>query len=62
MASFVNSPKNESQKDTFRLLSDIYHNTGDVVMEELWKLRINPGFLEQEGIRNDAEFFLPQIW
>lgn len=51
-----------SEVNTFYLLREIYLNAGDIEMDDLWKLRINANFEETNQIRNDTEFFLPQIW
>lgn len=54
--------KRENEANTFDLLKEIYHRGGEIDMNELWKLRINADLKDSDRIRNDTEFFLPQIW
>lgn len=47
-------------EDTFRVLTNLWahHN----VIKELEELRLNPNLVSSKHIRNDLEFYIPQLW
>ena len=50
---------NESIDIPFRILTNLYANEN--VIEDLEKVRLNPNLVSEVNIRNDLEFYIPQL-
>ncbi len=54
-----NENNNESIDIPFRILTNLYANEN--VIEDLEKVRLNPNLVSEVNIRNDLEFYIPQL-
>ena len=43
----------------FRILTNLYANEN--VIEDLEKVRLNPNLVSEDNLRNDLEFYIPQL-
>ena len=47
-------------EDPFRILMNLWAHKN--VIKDLEMIRLNPNHLNLKGIRNDLEFYIPQLW
>ncbi len=47
-------------EDPFRILMNLWAHKN--VIKDLEAIRLNPNHLNLKGIRNDLEFYIPQLW
>ena len=52
---FLKKENNESIDIPFRILTNLYEN------EDLEKVRLNPNLVSEDNLRNDLEFYIPQL-
>ena len=48
------------QNDPFRILTNLWAHKN--VIRDLEQIRLNPNLLNKKHIRNDLEFYIPQLW
>ena len=46
--------------DPFELLTHLWAHKN--VIKDLESIRLNPNLLNKKQIRNDLEFYIPQLW
>jgi hypothetical protein len=46
--------------DPFRILTNLWAHKN--VIRDLEQIRLNPNLLGTKSIRNDLEFYIPQLW
>ena len=56
---FLKKENNESIDIPFRILTNLYANEN--VIEDLEKVRLNPNLVSEDNLRNDLEFYIPQL-
>ena len=56
---FLKKEKEESADIPFMILTNLYANEN--VLEDLEKIRLNPNFVSEVNLRNDLEFYIPQL-
>lgn len=56
---FLKKEKEESADIPFMILTNLYANEN--VIEDLEKIRLNPNFVSEVNLRNDLEFYIPQL-
>lgn len=57
------SKETDSKKklnDPFRILTNLWAHKN--VIKDLELIRLNPNLVNKNKIRNDLEFYIPQIW
>jgi len=54
--------KNEEFIDPLKILENLYTGNNPKSLEQLRLCRINPNLDPNNIIRDDLEFFIPQIW
>jgi hypothetical protein len=57
------SKETDSKKirnDPFRILTNLWAHKN--VIRDLEQIRLNPNLLNRKHIRNDLEFYIPQLW
>lgn len=54
---------NENANAPFAILTKLYSNpdANEEVINELGSIRLNPNFASNTGLRNDLEFYIPQL-
>ncbi len=58
LAKETSSKKKSS--DPFRILTNLWAHKN--VIRDLELIRLNPNLLNRDQIRNDLEFYIPQLW
>ena len=52
--------KKEQLNDPFETITLLWAHKN--VIKELENIRLNPNLLNKKQIRNDLEFYIPQLW
>jgi hypothetical protein len=54
------SESKQKMNSPFRVLTNLYGHKYNI--KELESLRLNPNLMNTKNIRNDLEFYIPQLW
>ena len=50
----------KKSNDPFRILTNLWAHKD--VIRDLELIRLNPNLLNRDHVRNDLEFYIPQLW
>ena len=58
--NYLKKEGNETADKSFQILTNLFANT-DKSIESLHNIRLNPNLVSENRIRNDLEFYIPQL-